>query len=671
MKGVESVSLVREQSDQKIYLVVGDTKFLITDQAEFDALGFDQGKIRTVDDGTLESYREKLLHPPVALRPSDVFFDCGTDWSDPLAGNFYWNCKSSANLVQRDVLLAGNVLVAGWLIQDPNNQSHDVPQKVNFPGPAAQGIEDLFYDLALDAVFIERMYGPDGLSTLLLGAVWPGNPPASPMTFGTGPPGPGGAPSAILGSFNLPQGVAGGIHVELNAWHVSTTGDFGHNHFVGRGPAPAGWISPFQSDPTAFFPFQPSDPEGTGEPLQTGDYVVMRGALWEDVAHLTGAPDPWVDPVVGGKNGWQEIHPPDWIVRVAPPSANLRLTPLMVTLTNGPPGTVTYGGGVISPDFTDNPGRTLKVRSVEYVVDPVTYAFNGSIGTVPPQASPPPAQPPWAPYSDYSQVEVTVSVPWQPLALFKADWLVGWSEVGTLDTAWVDDAVPPGAGMGVDGGDSWDWVTSNVFFGTQAHVSALADGEHQHWFEGASQPMTVAGTDTLFAMVYLDPDNPPHEVMLQWHVLPDTWCRAYWGDNLINWGTDGTPDRQNIGHLPPAGEWVRLEVPASDLALGTGGQPSSVDGMAFTLYGGTAIWDYAGVSPPFTPPPAPVIPDVLNKTAAEAEQAIEAAGFTAQIRFTKDPDGKHLGLVLSESPPGGTTSTAGAVVTIYIGTDSE
>ena len=94
--------------------------------------------------------------------------------------------------------------------------------------------------------------------------------------------------------------------------------------------------------------------------------------------------------------------------------------------------------------------------------------------------------------------------------------------------------------------------------------------------------------------------------------------------------------------------------------------------MAFTLSGGSAIWDYAGVCPPPTPPPPlPVVPDVLNETAAEAERAIGAAGFSAQIRFTKDPDGKHLGLVLLQSPPGGTTSTAGTVVTIYIGTDNE
>jgi hypothetical protein len=103
--------------------------------------------------------------------------------------------------------------------------------------------------------------------------------------------------------------------------------------------------------------------------------------------------------------------------------------------------------------------------------------------------------------------------------------------------------------------------------------------------------MVVNWPDTLFAIVFLHPDNPPDEVMLQWHT-PTGWVRAYWGDNLINWGTNGTPDRLRIGPLPPTGEWVRLEVSAQSLGMKSG--TVNVDGMAFTLSGGRATWDYAG-----------------------------------------------------------------------------
>src|SRR5207245_10565034 len=68
--------------------------------------------------------------------------------------------------------------------------------------------------------------------------------------------------------------------------------------------------------------------------------------------------------------------------------------------------------------------------------------------------------------------------------------------------------------------------------------------------------------------------------------------RAYWGQNRIQYGTDGTPGRRYMGALPTAGQWVRLEVPASQVGL----EGSTISGMAFSLFDGRATWDYAGTS---------------------------------------------------------------------------
>ena len=60
----------------------------------------------------------------------------------------------------------------------------------------------------------------------------------------------------------------------------------------------------------------------------------------------------------------------------------------------------------------------------------------------------------------------------------------------------------------------------------------------------------------MFAYVYLDPANPPSEVMLQWN--DGTWeHRAYWGANLLSWGSDGSVSRRYMGPLPATGAWVR------------------------------------------------------------------------------------------------------------------
>ena len=159
------------------------------------------------------------------------------------------------------------------------------------------------------------------------------------------------------------------------------------------------------------------------------------------------------------------------------------------------------------------------------------------------------------------------------------------------DTVWFEDAVPAGSIVAADGGDAWQWTASNPtpYAGSLAHQSVAAGGEHQHYFYDASTTLSVAAGDTLFAYVYLDPANPPSEIMLQWN--DGGWeHRAYWGSNSIAWGTDGTEARHFVAALPAAAQWTRLEVAASTLGL----EGRTLNGMAFTLNGGRATWDHAG-----------------------------------------------------------------------------
>jgi len=160
------------------------------------------------------------------------------------------------------------------------------------------------------------------------------------------------------------------------------------------------------------------------------------------------------------------------------------------------------------------------------------------------------------------------------------------------ETVWVDDTVPAGAWTGADGGDSWNWVSESPppFIGTVAHQSARAPGIHCHYFAEATETLMVNPGDTLFTYVYLDSANPPREVMLEWFDGTSWAHAAYWGENLIPWGTDGTASQRPMGALPTAGQWVRLEVPASAVAL----EGSTLSGMNFVVYGGQATWDFSG-----------------------------------------------------------------------------
>src|SRR5262249_53507342 len=150
----------------------------------------------------------------------------------------------------------------------------------------------------------------------------------------------------------------------------------------------------------------------------------------------------------------------------------------------------------------------------------------------------------------------------------------------STDTVWLDDALPSGATGQADNGDGWNWISSNPTpsSGTLAHQSSINGGEHQHYFSGASSTLPIAVGDSLFAYVYLDPPNVPSELMLQWR--DGSWeHRAYWGANSIPWGIDGTVSRQYMGALPAAGQWIRLQLPASSVGL----EGHVLNGMAFTL----------------------------------------------------------------------------------------
>lgn len=138
---------------------------------------------------------------------------------------------------------------------------------------------------------------------------------------------------------------------------------------------------------------------------------------------------------------------------------------------------------------------------------------------------------------------------------------------------------------------------SPPFDSPRAHQSALFPGLHQHFFENAAPPLAVNGGDRLTTYVYLDPDHPPAQIMLQWRAV-DWEHRAYWGDSLIAAGSEGTTSRRRIGDLPPLGQWVRLEIPAELVGLVN----RQVNGMAFTLHGGRAAWGHSGKAAAGAPP---------------------------------------------------------------------
>ena len=158
------------------------------------------------------------------------------------------------------------------------------------------------------------------------------------------------------------------------------------------------------------------------------------------------------------------------------------------------------------------------------------------------------------------------------------------------DHVWFDDRLPENTKQ------SGGWSTETKlkvtpYSGETAFVGRNSDFAQMYFLE-ADPPLYFSADDTFFVMVYLDPNDPPDEIMLQFN--NGNWNhRAFWGKDLINFGKTGTPERLRLGDLPEAGRWVRLEVKAKE--VGFKGR-ESIQGIAFSQHGGTVFWDVAGVN---------------------------------------------------------------------------
>ena len=421
MATIPNVCLVRETSSPRVYFVCGGTKMWIPDPTEFAAVGFRWDKVSTVPDASLINFVDRPFLPPAPIKASDVFLaplkDC-SNWRSILPWNYgrwFPNCQALESLTAR------NVLVAGWLSKDPEVNLRTV------------GCEDVHYNLTLDPGFVERMYGPGGLSTLLDGRFYKGNlagDSEAPATVQM-PQLPtedrseidGKSKGVTFNSFILP-GNDDDIHGELNAWHeTNTTADSGQrpifwpHHFIGRGPAPQGWTQvpvdgwpppdldpggkPVYTKDSPWFPWDIYAPGG--DRLHAGDYVLMRGPIWQDVRHGDGASpetSAWHAGATLGHEGWVEMHPIDWIVRLQARPMGVRKTVGRVAWATFPGQDATAGEPTeIWPGFAPSTiTNHLSVRGVQEVID----GRCSDMGTVMPGAR-------WESFEDHVVVSARVT----------------------------------------------------------------------------------------------------------------------------------------------------------------------------------------------------------------------------------------------------------------------
>lgn len=324
--------------------------------------------------------------PPRApvTKPSDVYFTGGTRAQ-----------RDSLNSRDPDYIIARDFTIAGWIVRTFWNA------------------EDWKYGLLPDPDFIATHGG--GTNSPLASATLPGHIEDVPwydmgVKLST-------ADEKIASSQRLPfadlttSGQSRGVtinsflltqhdymEVELNKWYVKDATE-GSYHFKGRGPAPAGWVQSTR-DPNVFWPYDPERPDGNS--LGIGDYVVVRGTLWQDGGHVDGwlcsnlricegakeqnacwnrgeiPPDPPTWPksrVMRPNGGWIEIHPVDGIWRAEPVNAQPKTARKVALCAPVQPLDVSVSQDFkLTPLSIDEPGDTaLKNAKIHAFVKPAGY----------------------------------------------------------------------------------------------------------------------------------------------------------------------------------------------------------------------------------------------------------------------------------------------------------
>lgn len=161
------------------------------------------------------------------------------------------------------------------------------------------------------------------------------------------------------------------------------------------------------------------------------------------------------------------------------------------------------------------------------------------------------------------------------------------------EAIWFEDGFPSGAKVDQAGAPlTLVSKTDGEVYSGELALRRQAGGLEQDFYSSGAAEFTVPANGKIFVHCFLDPEDTPQAIMIQFHT--DAWKhRAVWGDHeKIPFGKSDSSEKVLMGELPETGKWVRLEVDAAKMGLKTN---SKIKGYAFTQFGGTVTWDHMGV----------------------------------------------------------------------------
>ncbi len=158
------------------------------------------------------------------------------------------------------------------------------------------------------------------------------------------------------------------------------------------------------------------------------------------------------------------------------------------------------------------------------------------------------------------------------------------------ETVWFEDSFPVRAKVeGDPPGLKLIKADEGPVFSGKVALRRTSEGLAQDFYNSGAGPLAIPSGARISVQCYLDPEDLPEAIMLQFHT--DGWKhRAVWGSkDAIEFGKVDTPERFSAGKLPTAGKWVELEIIPSKVGLKAG---DKITGFSFTQFGGTVTWDH-------------------------------------------------------------------------------
>lgn len=129
----------------------------------------------------------------------------------------------------------------------------------------------------------------------------------------------------------------------------------------------------------------------------------------------------------------------------------------------------------------------------------------------------------------------------------------------------------------------WTMLDGSPFEGTNIRATLSPGKRVGHIVTLTPETFSLNDTENLVQYIFIDPDNPPQDLVIKIVIGQYTRHWIYWGESLMD---QFSRDRIRLGDMPPSGAWVRLRIPGKSFQA----NGKFINKIRYEHYGGQVLW---------------------------------------------------------------------------------